>query len=221
MDSPFRLLDLPTEIRVQIYQEILCYDGIMPEVKRSRRSELEFLDRPSPVLGGISVHQKNPWNRDGDVLRMQLDTVPAAKNGMDDRDRLTIPAAYVLGIMFTCKQIYEEASPIFWSQNSFVFLDITTMEHFLKSIGTGQKNLVRHIGIERFVSSQIDYIFGDAFRRDSTQQTPFNWGHCDINRIAYTTGSHVLRYVWFSKKSLKEPLRVMRVGEILNAVPAE
>lgn len=91
-----------------------------------------------------------------------------------------------LGILQTCKQIYQEATSIFYSQNRFYFPDPHHLLQFVACIGLVKLKLVKevHFQVDRHKSSQLrqllDILIGDvnvsADEANGLQVTRHTWG---------------------------------------------
>ena len=146
-------LELPAEIRNDIYRHVLCYDGITPEVKSARSpwQSRTFCTRPS----------RNPLRRGQDLYctersgpRLQLDVIAPIRNGFYPGVQPPVPAGDILSLFRTCRRIYEEAHPIFWAENAFIFPDQDTMHAFTHRIGARCFALIRTLGIEKTVNAE-------------------------------------------------------------------
>ncbi|KAI9821712.1 MAG: hypothetical protein M1827_002293 [Pycnora praestabilis] len=56
-----------------------------------------------------------------------------------------VKSYYNLNFLLTCRQIYKEASPIFFAMNGFEFYYISSIEKFLKGIGKKNREVLTKI----------------------------------------------------------------------------
>ena len=62
-----------------------------------------------------------------------------------------------IGLLISCRQIYQEAINLMYSTNTFVFLDFQTLETFTRSIPPRRLNTIRHLEIQYSPESSIVY----------------------------------------------------------------
>lgn len=140
-------LDLPGEIRTKIYHQVLCYDGITPEVRSlwdpwhcgpvdGRPQELCRLD---PCAGRVTKPSG---------LHVQLDVMAPVRNGIAPGTQLPVLASDILTLPRTCRQVYEEAHPIFWAENAFIFPDQDALHAFTQCFNAKCLNFIGRLGIE-------------------------------------------------------------------------
>ena len=148
MTSP-HLLNLPGEIRNNIYRQLLCYDGIKLEIRPNWSPWEPWNSRVGPC--NHLRHHHSCLN----CLRMQLDVIAPVRRG-NYAGVLPVFASHILNILRTCRQIHEEAHAIFWTENAFVFSGLPTMAKFVERIGDKPFRLIRTLGIENRVD--IDWM---------------------------------------------------------------
>ena len=182
------LLNLPGEIRNNIYRHVLCYDGIKPEV-RSAWTIWEPWDLCTGPCNLRFPHSSRHYScinfdyeRSG--LRLQLHVIAPVRRGTYPNDLPLVFASHVLSILRTCRQIYEEAHAIFWAENAFVFSSAITMSMFVDRINGTSFELIRKFGIENRVDIEWMNRRGSSFQNcgftilpDFLQQprSPYEW----------------------------------------------
>lgn len=147
------LLELPAEIRNNIYRHALCYDGVTPEVIspwnpwQSRNVYSGLWEAPARIPCNNFLTEKSG-------LRLQLDVISPIRNGIYPGVQVPVLASDVLTLLRTCRQVYEEAHVIFWAENTFVFPDQDTLHAFAHRIGENSFQLIRTFGIEKTVNAE-------------------------------------------------------------------
>ena len=96
---------------------------------------------------------------------MQLDVIAPVRRGTYHNDLPLVIASYVLSILRTCRQIYEEAHAIFWAENAFVFSSLLTMSRFVDQINDKSFKLIRTLGIENRVDIEWMNRRGPSFQK--------------------------------------------------------
>lgn len=165
-------LELPAEIRNNVYRHLLCYDGITPEVRSPYNPWLSHNFHTGPRSNLLPICQDPPGDtlieRSG--LRMQLDVMAPIRNGIYHVVQPVVLASDILSLLRACRLIYEEAHPIFWAENVFIFPDQDIMHLFSNRIGAKSLDFIRTLGIEKTVSpdwinlhgsTNLAYWFGD------------------------------------------------------------
>ena len=153
-------LELPAEIRNNIYRHALCYDGIIPEVRPSWTAWQSHTvcttswKTPLPMSRELGSNLATDWSS----LRMRLDVMAPVRKGFYPGVVPSVLASDILNPLRACRQIYKEAHDIFWAENTFIFLDQETMHAFLHRIGTKNFNLIRSLGIERTINADCVYL---------------------------------------------------------------
>lgn len=140
-------LDLPGEVRNQIYRPALVFNGIRPMAPDC----YPYL-RDVVVEIGWTSRWDEDW-RDGIISPlvpfMQLDdlAVDTSKIYGSRKEKPTIPTCEVLAVLSTCKQIYHEARTIFWAENTFVFSTQYDQWAFVRGLGQDRRNLITKLGL--------------------------------------------------------------------------
>jgi hypothetical protein len=127
--TPFRLLELPLEIRLLILELVLCPDAqdghaltftyAKPALKPDHRSKFPFYWQSyhQEVAGNATYHVEN--------------------------------AALHPAILLTCRQLYKEGLEPLYSRNKFAFIDhMLALMPFFSDIGHRARLLVRHIYLD-------------------------------------------------------------------------
>ncbi|KAI0392558.1 hypothetical protein F5Y17DRAFT_436130 [Xylariaceae sp. FL0594] len=115
----FRFLDLAAELRLQIYDLLLV-------------SRLRLRDRKESVLPPLAVGNTN----------LKLDCVDYLPFVQPREFRTLEPV-----ILQTCKQIYQQAIHILYSQNVFRINEPALMFRFMAQIGPSNTGLIRSLDI--------------------------------------------------------------------------
>lgn len=176
------LLDLPGELRNQIYRKILCYDGLEPEVI-------------SPDLYEHSP--QDDWDTDSESpssespsSNIQTVVLQHDEKGQAFCTREQISLITIINILFTNKRIYHEALLIFWSSNTFLFSSLRRLLPFLKFIGIEQRRFLRKIGIGSQPklttnSSSVDYLNPSYFVPDKASMSLLDWPDANLLRTPF------------------------------------
>ncbi|KAL2816030.1 hypothetical protein BDW59DRAFT_177483 [Aspergillus cavernicola] len=61
-----------------------------------------------------------------------------------------------LGVLLTNRRVYEEAAPIFWTENTFAFETGRNLADFLEAVGTDKRALIRSISFLSPVKDRMD-----------------------------------------------------------------
>lgn len=181
-----QIFEIPAEIRDQIYEEVLCYDGIQPDLpqlrSRRRRPGPGRKDEPKPkdFPGCLTkLHRVTPL--------VQLNTIGCFERRIVPSSRPSVPLATVISLIYTNKQIYREALPIFWSSNAFVFQGADSVLRFLESIGAEQRRLLTKIGIETLCLCRCYWNHEPGLSCLMAEKTPMSaldWPNKYIHQIA-------------------------------------
>ena len=147
------ILELPAEIRIEIYRHVLCYDGITPEIKSVRNPWQSRTFRTGPWRNPFRMGQDS-YSTERTGPRMQLDVIAPIRNGFYPGVQRPVPAGDILSLFRTCRQVYEEAHSIFWAENAFIFPDQDTMHAFTHHIGAKCFESIRTLGIEKTVNAE-------------------------------------------------------------------
>jgi hypothetical protein len=136
------LLDLPLEIRLQIYHWLL----LLGPLKHAQLAPWY----PTPTYSAYYVGLVQPSRSDSDdEAESSISTPPAPKLLCPDRPVCGLPTA----LLRASKQIYEEARDIPFSENEFVFVNwfssgLWAARAFTRPLAQWQKDATRYIRIE-------------------------------------------------------------------------
>lgn len=152
--APCPFLELPAEIRNNIYRHVLCYDGITPEVKSAWSPWKPCALRTRRWEPSLSIRQDSSRNitTERSHPRMQLNVMAPVREGFYPGLLPLVLASDVLSLLRVCRQVYEEAHVMFWAENAFIFTSQDTMHVFLHQISAKCFQLIRTLGIEQTVN---------------------------------------------------------------------
>lgn len=163
-------LELPAEIRNNVYRHVFCYDGITPEVRSAWNPWQSRTVYTAPWRTPLRNCFGNIITERSD-LHVRLDVIAPIRKGIYPGAQLPVLASDVLSLLRTCRRIYEEAHSIFWAENAFIFPDQDTMHAFIHRLGTKSFELIRTLGIEKTVDAEwtnanggiyLGYCFADV-----------------------------------------------------------
>lgn len=154
--STFHLLDLPVEIRLQIY----LYLRPTLQVKHAHLSPTPAYPPPTTqvrflfALGPIGFPDLKPPGKGQPhgEQRQLISALPSRKRALTPRGGQGcgyIPSA----LQRSCKQVYEECRNIPWEENEFVFINwfcsgVYAARSFLKSLQPWQRERMRYARLE-------------------------------------------------------------------------
>lgn len=165
--TPRLFLELPGEIRNNIYRNVLCYDGITPEVRSPWSPWNPCALRTRRWESSLSMRQDSCTNlaTERSHSRMQLNVMAPVRKGFYPGLLPLVLASDVLSLLRVCRQVYEEAHPIFWAENAFIFSDQDTRHRFLHRISAKSFQLIRTLGVEKTVNAEwIKLANGEVLR---------------------------------------------------------
>ena len=139
--EPFPLERLPTELRIQIYRHHLTVPGMVKPMRVNKN-----LNCWTKHVKSCPFHQHEmiKWTkgdkRDGDAIE--------CKSPSDKRMEIPIPHP-VLVLLLTSRSVYQEALPLYYRHNHFVFSggSSTPLYSFLKAIPT-RRRYIEEVSIE-------------------------------------------------------------------------
>ncbi|KAL9012416.1 MAG: hypothetical protein Q9173_002822 [Seirophora scorigena] len=173
------LLTLPPEILLQIYQDVLCFDGVEVELNWvdliALRSERH--GRPGLASAGPSnsmsinpttsttlpaMHTARQQRR---PIRVRLDALSSMRRGSGYQDssrrcpcslaQTFQPLSSVLTLLLTCRQVYSAAHVVFWSRNAFIVDNKMGLHYLTHCLRPCQYRLITRVGTKR--CRYIDY----------------------------------------------------------------
>ncbi|KAI9878022.1 MAG: hypothetical protein M1830_002142 [Pleopsidium flavum] len=115
MTSPF--FRIPVEIRDRIYKLVLTSTKPIRVVKQNRQQ----------------------------LCRSALRSGRALRPTEEQDDRKVLEGRSRLAILFTCRQIYNEAVPNYYRENTFVIDNVKILDDFITTIGDACRSEVRSI----------------------------------------------------------------------------
>lgn len=173
------LLTLPPEILLQIYEDVLCFDGVEVELpwvdlialrsERHGRSGLAPCDpcnkmsiNPTTSTTLPATHTARQQRR---PIRVRLDALSSMRrrSGYDDSSRqcpCTVAKAFqplssALTLLLTCRQVYSAAHVVFWSRNAFIVDNKMGLHYLTQCLRPCQYRLITRVGTKR--CRYIDY----------------------------------------------------------------
>ncbi|MCJ1224739.1 hypothetical protein MMC12_001384 [Toensbergia leucococca] len=158
--QPFQFLKLSAEIRNQIYSILLVDEKSCVENPRTVRDHDQ--------IGNVKIREAHPdhydpaWFRSSHMRwEWMFDTEHALTtyaHEYPDGRRLQ------LQIFLVCRQLYTEASVIFYTRNRFVALEFETLLPFLKDRSTRARSLIRYVSIPNCRQDEVE-AFDDETER--------------------------------------------------------
>jgi hypothetical protein len=125
-DKPFRLMDLPLRIRLKIYSYVLsmptAHGWIIDQDYTANASQLY-----------------NAALKNSSLSPLRLRTLAAPRWSLFSR-----PLQEVLSIISTSKEIYNEAMPVFYGNNTFRFDSCATLYGFLSGLPT-RRSFIKNV----------------------------------------------------------------------------
>jgi hypothetical protein len=118
------LLDLPAEIRLMIYAEVLAYDG-----------KLEFLNPYLNAPAPRKVLKSSAYERQTILDRTAISNGKTVLELPEERRNVTGLSGDILALLLTNRQIFEEAMPVFYNINIFQAKDIQGLARMLRLCG--------------------------------------------------------------------------------------
>ena len=113
----FPFMDLPREIRDMIYEACLAFDGAI--FVRDQRTE---------ETHGTPFYPRQRQDFDRRMSSIEASTTAPERN-----------------LFYVSKQVYEEALPIFYSNNTFELTSLTEMEKFIHHMGLKNRPYLRSV----------------------------------------------------------------------------
>lgn len=132
-----RFLDLPTEVRLAIYEEALYFPGALEYV--DRRFNADSKPRAFDVLWSEERAAKGAAALDGRILLFSPWVLE------HDR-RVTAASTTILALLLVNKQIFTEAVPIFYNINTFA-CDIYALPRMLRHCGERRRSYFSRLQI--------------------------------------------------------------------------
>lgn len=156
-------LDLPGELRNQIYHDTLVFSSVTPIIPTGpRQGSIVF------EIGSMKYRDEDwgnwyyePTIYSGRTANPTLPNCKRAYNRKNTQDNPRIPAQELLGIISICRQIYNEARRLFWAENSFLFHDKCDQYRFVGGLDQGRRELINRLGLLLKVRTGFNYPWDD------------------------------------------------------------
>ncbi|MCJ1374004.1 hypothetical protein MMC20_005234 [Loxospora ochrophaea] len=135
LQKPFRFLDLPSEIQLNIFDFLLVKRGF------HRRG------KGSSGVGTLNIETVSPKKYNPSSLRCPYQIAPT---GIDGKSQLTtyyVSCIFDVQVFLICRKIYYEASTIFYSRNRFYAHSINALMPFLKDRSSRARKNIAFISI--------------------------------------------------------------------------
>ncbi|KAI4117537.1 MAG: hypothetical protein LQ345_002238 [Seirophora villosa] len=173
------LLTLPPEILLQIYEDVLCFDGVEVELQwvdlialRSERHGRPGLASCGPCKSmsidpttSTTLPATHTTRQQRRPIRVRLDALSSMRrrSGYEDSSRqchCTVAQAFqplssVLSLLLTCRQVYSAAHLVFWSRNAFIVDNKMGLHYLTQCLRPCQYRLITRVGTKR--CRYIDY----------------------------------------------------------------
>ena len=127
-DQPFRLMDLPLELRSMIFRELLVMPGPVLFASLARKKPAPFAR--ADLIGSDALHRV--YYGDSIVWHLDFNLVP--QSGL-------------LNIFSASKTVYRETVPLYYRCNQFHFENLDFMEQFLNKVGAESRWQISTIAV--------------------------------------------------------------------------
>lgn len=184
-------LDFPTEIRLQIYDFLLCFDGVEPKIdwvdyamdhrkhyearERGSYIEPEPKPRPWPIevrLDCLTPHR--PFFATPDI-ETPSDYQTLLDFAASQRKQPLVALGTVLAIVGTCRQVYNETKGIFWSKNKFIIDNMWGFRYFAYCLGPSRLHYINCVGNLWNLYPWVDTNTDAAFQTELLLGFRFRW----------------------------------------------
>ncbi|KAL8916798.1 MAG: hypothetical protein Q9208_008337 [Pyrenodesmia sp. 3 TL-2023] len=160
------LLTLPPEIRLQIYSDVLCFDGVQPKISWVEPFNNSFArwcamergtyvhptpkPRPWPIEVRLDVlsHMRDPSSSDGAAWLPSHEEQLLVEHQLIAPRRDWIRLETLLQVLGTCRQIYDEARGIFWSKNRFLIGRNWALFYFQYGLGARRLRYITCVALQ-------------------------------------------------------------------------
>ncbi|KAK4496109.1 hypothetical protein PRZ48_012088 [Zasmidium cellare] len=165
--KPFPFLRLPAELRNRIYGLVLQFpkSGLCVKVKREEIGSARPKTWPIPAKFSVLRKKREgfdqiKWSELSEAYR----DYAADADLMDLPERVLYcpPAATYLNLLRANKQIFNEAMPIFYSTNKFIFPRVTELYWFLEATPAARRKHIECVGFH-YLACDTKYV-NAAFR---------------------------------------------------------
>ena len=130
-DQPFRLMDLPLELRSMIFRELLVMPGPVLLAWLARKMVALFVK--ADLIGSDVLHRLYY----GDKVALYHDSNLNSQSGL-------------LNIFSASKTVYRETVPLHFGCNQFHFEDLAIMEKFLSKVGAESRWQISSITVNYY-----------------------------------------------------------------------
>ena len=137
-DKGSQLLDLPPEVRLLVYRYVFCTESNI-SIYRTHRSEHEGL------VGGIATPSLE-GRRHSPYLDM-------CSNGYGENVLGLLPPVEGAAILRVSRMVYEEALPVLYGTNIFMFRYATDFEEFVRSSRHGM-HFMKQVCVQKMFHTQ-------------------------------------------------------------------
>lgn len=197
----FSFLDLPVEVRLQIYEDVLNVNSIrhshlalQPKDELDCPQYLQSVGKTNPTSTVIQ-RQKSQFNSIG----ISMLTPSSNPQSLQRNNCGKIPTA----LLTSCRQIYQECHHLPWETNHFTFINwfwsgIYAARQFSRSLESWQAQSLRYVGIEVLTR---DLRNGDATHvYGATSQSTAEAG---VSRSEWEEICNVWQGVWGVRLAIK------------------
>lgn len=204
---PTSLLDLPRELRDQIYDYVLISHTGYVCVVSSNTIRAKRPDKPTRISKNPTL-KSSPSRISFVLLTNPLESLQWPSAGVKPKRDLTS-----LSIRRVCRQVHDETSGVFWNQNQFYFPDFKSSSdhgtlgvfHTLKAMGQTASRMIVSVRIDMPAMSLGYRSFAKALnvlasraRHGAFRRLELVWGGDDrqiaakmiVAYIRYTQGGH-------------------------------
>lgn len=204
---PTSLLDLPRELRDQVYDYVLISHTGYVCVVSNNTAKAKRIDKPARVSKNPTL-KSSPSRVSFALLTNPLEFLQCPPTAVQPERDLTS-----LSIRRVCRQIHDETSGIFWNQNQFYFPDFRSSSdhgtlgvfHTLKAMGQTASRMIVSIRIDmptislgyRSFAKALNVLASRA-RHGAFRRLELVWGGDDrqiaakmiVTYIRYIQGGH-------------------------------
>lgn len=134
-------MGLPTEVRQNIFEFLLVQHDVY------REKDWCVDRRPTITYGSVGILEYTPPGPVGTWKRSSYMVQPGDCHKRRQRRTYTMDAKFGLSNFQVCRQVYEEASLIFYSKNFFFIDNLRTLKPFLQDRPQRAKALIHSISL--------------------------------------------------------------------------
>ena len=139
-DQPFRLMDLPVELRYMIFREFLVMPGpvLFRTFARKRLAPFSELDE--------GAFENMAWSYD-DIFGSYGDVMGFDDHFIGSPDSMMIRQSSLFNIFSASKTVYLETVPLYFGFNQFEFENLDCMEKFIGKVGAAYRWQITSISV--------------------------------------------------------------------------